>query len=366
MVAEFAGTPDRLTQLRPLLADLNGREVTTTGDDLVAAFGSAVDAVRCGMAFQAAARSGGTVPLRIGLDAGHSTSPNDELSGTALAIARRLCALADAGGILISGTVHGLARRTAHIGMVPFGPLQVRGLPSPVDVWSVDWDDEDRIDPLRLATTVVVADDQRLIRTGFRVLLEAEPDITVVAEAADGLEAIDAVRRYAPDVVLMDIQMPRMDGLQAARQLLESSGSKVVVLTTFDADEYVYEALRIGASGFLLKEAPPDQLISAVRCAVRGDALIDPSLTRRLIDAFSGQRPAPPNPTPELDRLTSREREVLVLLARGFSNAEIAAELVVEETTVKTHVARILMKLGVRDRVQAVIRAYETRLVTPG
>ncbi len=220
-------------------------------------------------------------------------------------------------------------------------------------------------DPLYPKTRVVVVDDQRLVRTGFRAILDAEPDITVVAEAADGVEAIEAVRRHAPDVVLMDIQMPRLDGLQAARQLFQISPTKIVILTTFDADEYVYEALRIGASGFLLKDAPPEQLISAVHSAVRGDALIDPSLTRRLIDAFITQRPAPPTLAADIEQLTSREREVLVLLARGLSNAEIATELVVEETTVKTHVARVLMKLGVRDRVQAVIRAYETRLVVP-
>jgi DNA-binding NarL/FixJ family response regulator len=224
-----------------------------------------------------------------------------------------------------------------------------------------------RPDPLDPPTTrVIVVDDQRLVRAGFRVILDAEPDITVVAEAADGLAAIDVVRQHAPDVVLMDIQMPRMDGLQATRELLASSASKIVILTTFGADEYVYEALRLGASGFLLKDAPPEQLISAVHCAVRGDALIDPSLTKRLIDAFIAQQPAQQKISPELEQLTPREREVLVLLARGLSNAEIANHLVVEETTAKTHVARVLMKLGVRDRVQAVIRAYETRLVTPG
>lgn len=220
-------------------------------------------------------------------------------------------------------------------------------------------------DPFHRTTRVVVVDDQRLVRTGFRAILDAEPDITVVAEAADGVEAIDAVRRHTPDVVLMDIQMPRLDGLQAARQLLQISPTKVVILTTFDADEYVYEALRVGASGFLLKDAPPEQLISAIHCAVRGDALIDPSLTRRLIDAFITQRPGSPSLPADIQQLTSRERQVLILLARGLSNAEIATELTVEETTAKTHVARILMKLGVRDRVQAVIRAYETRLVVP-
>jgi DNA-binding NarL/FixJ family response regulator len=214
--------------------------------------------------------------------------------------------------------------------------------------------------------TVLVADDQRLVRTGLRAILDAEPDIEVVAEAADGREAVDLVGRLEPAVALLDIRMPELDGLAAARQIVAGHpGTHVVILTTFDADDYVYEALRAGASGFLLKDAPAEQLVTAIRCAAIGDALIDPAVTRRLIARFaSAVRPASSVPDP-LRSLTARELDVLRLLARGLSNIEIARELVVEENTVKTHVSRILTKLGLRDRVQAVVVAFETGLVVP-
>lgn len=213
--------------------------------------------------------------------------------------------------------------------------------------------------------SVVIADDQRLVRAGFRVILAGEPGISVVGEAADGLEAIELARTLAPEVVLMDIRMPNMDGLAAARRILASCDSRVLILTTFDADEYVYEALKMGASGFLLKDAPPDQLIAAVRCIAAGDALIDPSITKRLIGRFAhAVRPRALQPA-QLKDLTFRELDVLRLVARGLANAEIAAELVVEESTIKTHVSRILMKLGLRDRVQAVVIAYESGFVVP-
>jgi DNA-binding NarL/FixJ family response regulator len=215
------------------------------------------------------------------------------------------------------------------------------------------------------AISVVIADDQRLVRAGFRVILAGEPDISVVGEAADGLEAIELARSLAPAVVLMDIRMPNLDGLAAARQILASGDSRVLILTTFDADEYVYETLKMGASGFLLKDAPPDQLIAAVRSAAAGDALIDPAVTRRLIGRFAyAIRPVTLQP-PALQVLTARELDVLRLVARGLANAEIAGELVVEESTVKTHISRILMKLGLRDRVQAVVIAYESGFVKP-
>jgi DNA-binding NarL/FixJ family response regulator len=215
------------------------------------------------------------------------------------------------------------------------------------------------------AISVVIADDQRLVRAGFRVILAGEADICVVGEAADGVEAVDLVRRLEPAVVLMDVRMPNLDGLAAARQILSSCDSRVLILTTFDADEYVYEALRMGASGFLLKDALPDQLIGAVRCIASGDALIDPSITRRLIGRFA-QAVRPPALLPaQLKDLTQRELDVLRLVARGLANSEIAAELVVEESTVKTHISRILMKLSLRDRVQAVVVAYESGFVVP-
>jgi DNA-binding NarL/FixJ family response regulator len=211
---------------------------------------------------------------------------------------------------------------------------------------------------------VLVADDQTLVRTGFRVILEAEGDIEVVAEADTGTEAIRQAQLVRPDVILMDIRMPELDGLAATEQILRRPDPPtIVVLTTFDQNEYVYRALRAGAAGFLLKDAPSTRLIAAVRAAATGDSLIEPSITQRLVERFAA--PAEPAGTPAaLAGLTQRELDVLALIARGLSNAEIAAELVVAETTVKTHVARILTKLGLRDRVQAVVLAYETGFVT--
>jgi DNA-binding NarL/FixJ family response regulator len=217
---------------------------------------------------------------------------------------------------------------------------------------------------------VLLVDDQPLLRTGFKMILEAEPDIAVVGEAGDGLQAIDAVRSLQPDVVLMDIRMPRMDGVEATRLIVgpdRDSRSRVLVLTTFDLDEYVVEALRAGASGFLLKDVPADDLIAAIRVVAGGDAIVAPSITRRLLDRFAARLPSADQATPAaLDNLTERELEVLRLVARGLSNAEVAKELYVSETTVKTHVGHVLTKLGLRDRVQAAVFAYESGLVRPG
>ncbi|WP_369031783.1 MULTISPECIES: response regulator [Streptomyces] len=220
-----------------------------------------------------------------------------------------------------------------------------------------------------MSIRVVVADDQELVRSGFSMILEAQQDIEVVAEAGDGAEAVAAVVRHTPDVVLLDIRMPGMDGLEAARRVCAQSTCKVVMLTTFDLDEYVYEALYAGASGFLLKDVRRDDLVHAVRVVAAGDSLLAPTVTRRLVADIvrSRREKATAEPTPQrLEILTGREEETLRLLARGLSNAEIATTLFVSEHTVKTHVSNVLSKLGLRDRVQAVICAYETGLVAPG
>ena len=211
---------------------------------------------------------------------------------------------------------------------------------------------------------VLVADDQSLVRAGFRMLLSEEEDIEVVAEAANGLEAVEKAARFDPTVVLMDIRMPELDGLEATRQILAAGGdARILILTTFDLDEYVYEALRAGASGFVLKDDPPEQLIAAIRTVAAGDALLSPAVTRRVIEQFvRTPRPAAP---PGLNELTDRELDVFRLVAKGLSNAEIGGRLFIGETTVKTHVTHILFKLGLRDRVQAVVLAHESGLVEP-
>lgn len=234
-----------------------------------------------------------------------------------------------------------------------------------------------------MSIRVLLVDDQALVRAGFRMILDAEEDIEVVGEAADGEQAVFSAEKFKPDVILMDVRMPNMDGIEATRKIvgdgaLPSSGSedadpmdrpRVLMLTTFELDEYVYESLRAGASGFLLKDVPADQLVAGIRVVAEGEALLAPSVTKRLISDFSAARAAQAiqdHPPAGLDELTAREMDVFKAIARGLSNAEIAAELVVSETTVKTHVARILMKLGLRDRVQAVVLAYESGLVQPG
>jgi DNA-binding NarL/FixJ family response regulator len=218
-------------------------------------------------------------------------------------------------------------------------------------------------------TTVLIADDQALVRVGLRKILEAEPDLEVVGEAADGEEAIGEARHLRPDVVLMDIRMPVLDGIEATRRIVQAQpGTRVLILTTFGLDTYVYEALRAGASGFMLKDAPPEEIAAAVRIVASGEALLAPAVTRAVVEEFA-RRPVPKEPAAlpaALSELTPREREVLDLLARGLSNPEICAQLVITEATAKTHVARILQKLGLRDRVQVVVYAYETGLIAPG
>jgi DNA-binding NarL/FixJ family response regulator len=217
-------------------------------------------------------------------------------------------------------------------------------------------------------TSVLIADDQALVRVGLRKILEAEPATTVVGEAADGEDAVSAARRLRPDLVLMDIRMPVLDGIEATRRIVAAQpDTHVLILTTFGLDGYVYDALRAGASGFMLKDAPPEEIAAAVRIVASGEALLAPAVTRSVIEEFARQRPpaVPSAPPPAVAELTPREREVLDLLARGLSNPEICEQLVISEATAKTHVARILQKLGLRDRVQAVIYAYETSLVAP-
>jgi DNA-binding NarL/FixJ family response regulator len=212
-----------------------------------------------------------------------------------------------------------------------------------------------------MSISVLVADDQSMVRAGFRMLLAGEKDIDVVAEARNGVEAVEKAARFHPSIVLMDIRMPELDGLEATRRILAADrAARILILTTFDLDEYIYEALSAGASGFVLKDDPPEQLIAAIRTVAAGDALLSPAVTKRVIKQFA--RTPSPEPPKELDELTEREREILRLIASGLSNAEIGEELYISETTVKTHVTHILQKLGLRDRVQAVVLAHQTRL----
>src|SRR3954467_1432590 len=361
--------------LREVVATHEGREVKSTGDGLMVTFTSAVAAVRCAVAMQRATTGAADgLEVRIGIDAGEPLSEAGDLYGTPVIVASRLCDAAGPGEVLATHVVSQIAGpRVAEL-MRPAGSFRVKGISESVATALVRWrEDDDGEDappgreeaPMR-PITVVIADDQRLLRTGFRVILDAEPDVEVVGEADDGRAAVDVVTRRRPDVVLMAIRMPELDGLQAAERIMSDPelDTAVLMLTTFDRSEYVYEALRIGASGFLLKDAPSDRLLDAVRVAAQGDALLAPSITRRLIEEFTrAARPGADGVPAELGELTAREVDVLRLVARGLSNAEIAAELVVAENTVKTHVARLLAKLGLRDRVQAVVVAYETGLV---
>jgi DNA-binding NarL/FixJ family response regulator/class 3 adenylate cyclase len=362
--------------LREVVAAHEGREVKSTGDGLMVTFSSAVAAVRCAVELQRATTGAPDgLDVRIGIDAGEPLSEGGDLYGTPVIVASRLCDAAGPGEVLATQVVRQIAGpRVAEL-MRPAGSFRVKGISESVATALVRWREDDGEDapparedgPVR-PITVVIADDQRLLRTGFRVILDAEPDVTVVGEAADGHAAVDVVARRRPDVVLMDIRMPELDGLAAAERILNDpeNTTAVVMLTTFDASEYVFKALRIGATGFLLKDTPSDRLLDAVRVAAAGEALIAPRITRRLIADFArASRPAGNELPPALAELTAREIDVLRLVAQGMSNAEIARELVLGENTIKTHVGRVLGKLGLRDRVQAVVLAYETGLVTP-
>jgi DNA-binding NarL/FixJ family response regulator len=358
---------ERVAAVRSVASEHGGREVRTTEDGLMLAFSSAVAAVRCAVEMQ---RSAGGDWLRVGLDAGEPLPDGDDLYGTPVVVASRLCDAAAPGEILASDVVCRIAGPRVTEPMHPVGALRLLGVAERVAASQVQWRDDAAPAPPAPARmiSVVIADDQRLVRSGFRVILDAEDDIRVIGEASDGRSAVDLVLRTRPDVVLMDIRMPELDGLHAAERLLSEPGldTAVLMLTTFDRDEYIYKALRIGASGFLLKDAPADRLLDAVRVAASGDALLAPSITRRLIEEFArGARPAPGELPPAFAELTPRELDVLRLAARGLSNGEIAEQLVLGENTIKTHVGRILHKLGLRDRVQAIVLAYETGLVAP-
>ena len=350
---------------RAAIASHGGRVLTTAGEGVTAVFASAAQAVRCAAAMQ---RAGGD--LRIGLDAGEPERDGDSFHGRPVTVAGGLCAAADVGQVLVSDVVAQIAGPRVDESIAPIGGLRLSGVDGRVAAAEVAWDEEvaPAVEAAGRRISVVIADDQRLVRAGFRVILDAEPDIVVVGEAADGRSAVDVALRRRPDVVLMDIRMPELDGLKATERILADADPPpaVIMLTTFDRNEYVYEALRIGASGFLLKDAPADRLLDAVRVVAAGEALLAPSVTRSLIEQFArAARPAPGAVPAVFADLTERELDVLRLLARGMSNAEIAGELVLGENTIKSHVAHVLAKLGLRDRVQAVVLAYETGLASP-
>jgi DNA-binding NarL/FixJ family response regulator/class 3 adenylate cyclase len=389
--------------LRATFGGAGGQEIDAQGDSLFYAFASPTDAVRAAVDAQRTISAhawpeGVDLRVRIGIHTGEARLTEDgRYVGLAVHRAARICAAGHGGQTLLSQTTKSLfdaeEYAAADFAFVDLGAQPLKDFDRPVRIYQLTPTGlPDAFPPLRTLATgtaagpptepgaqeapvqsdngsrlrVLIVDDQALVRTGFRMILEAEPDMEVVGESADGRQAIEDARRLRPDVVLMDVRMPQLDGIEATRRLLaeDDTVSKVVMLTTFDMDEYVYEALQAGASGFLLKDVPPEQLVSGIRAVCSGDALLAPSITRRVIEEFVRRPPESVRATPpEVEDLTEREVEVLRLIARGLSNAEIAKELYVSETTVKTHVARILMKLRLRDRVQVVVFAYESGLV---
>jgi DNA-binding NarL/FixJ family response regulator/class 3 adenylate cyclase len=354
-----------------------GRVVDAQGDSTFAVFGRPSDAVRAAAAAQqaleAAAWAEDAAPrVRMGIHTGEATPSGGSYHGLAVHRAARICAEARGGQVLISQSTISVLE-DAHeeltgLELSEVGARRLKDFEEPVRLHQIASPTADALTaPSRIG--VLIVDDQMLVRKGFRMILEAERDIDVLGEAADGAEAVSEALRTKPDVILMDVRMPNVDGLEATRRLLEGkdAGPRVLILTTFDLDEYVYQALKVGASGFLLKDTPPEALVDAIHVVAGGDALLAPSITRRVIEEFVRRPPeSARRPAPELEELTARELEMLGHVARGLSNAEIAKQAFVSETTVKTHVARILMKLRLRDRVQAVVFAYENGVVSPG
>jgi DNA-binding NarL/FixJ family response regulator/class 3 adenylate cyclase len=355
-----------------------GLVVDTQGDSTFAVFGRASDAVRSAATVQreiedAEWPDGAVLRVRMGIHTGEATPSGGSYHGLAIHRAARICSEARGGQVLVShatvSVIEDARDGLAGVSLVEVGERRLKDFEEPVRLHQLATPDRDALAASPSRIGVLIVDDQALVRTGFRMILEAEADLDVVGEASDGAEAVDEARRTRPDVILMDVRMPNVDGLEATRRLLDGKeeGPRVLILTTFDLDEYVYEALKAGASGFLLKDTPPEELVDAIHVVARGEALLAPSITRRVIEEFVRRPPESTRaPARELQELTPRELEILGYVARGLSNAEIATEAFVSETTVKTHVAHILMKLNLRDRVQAVVFAYENGVVAPG
>ncbi len=410
--ADVLGDHERI--LRAAFEEAGGHEIDTQGDSFFVAFRRPKDAVLAAATAQRALAAhpwpeDSDVRVRMGIHTGDASVAVDRYLGLAVHRAARICAAGHGGQVLLSQTTQALLEAEEEelpgLFLRDLGPQRLKDFDRPVGIYQLNGSGlRQEFPPIRTLDSetpfegregqladaarrvssraeggaavsagdrfrIVIADDQALVRAGFRMILEAEEDIEVVGEAGDGGEAVEEVRRLVPDVVLMDVRMPELDGIEATRRLLADpeAETKVVMLTTFDMDEYVYEALRAGASGFLLKDTPPEQLVSGIRAVASGEALLAPSVTRRVIEEFISHPPGSARTPPaELQELTEREVEVLRLIARGLSNAEIAKELFVSDTTVKTHVAHVLQKLNLRDRVQAVVFAYESGLIQPG
>ena len=393
------GDHERL--LRTAWADCDGRELDADGDSFFVAFRRPRQAVAAAVAAQRALAAhswpeGVDLRVRMGIHTGEASLAGDQYVGLAVHRAARICDAGHGGQILLSETTRSLLEDEEEVldglQLNDLGQHLLKDFERPVQIYQLtavglevefpalrtagqgaaklaDRQDELAVTGNQGGVRVLIVDDQALVRAGFRMILEAEGDLEVVGEAADGHAAVEAALRLKPDVILMDVRMPELDGIEATRRLLGQDGAeaKIVMLTTFDMDEYVYDALSAGASGFLLKDVPPEQLIAGIHAVASGDALLAPSVTRRVIEEFVRRPPdSLRQPSPKLAELTARELEVLKLVARGLSNAEIATELFVSDTTVKTHVAHVLMKLDLRDRVQAVVLAYESGLVQPG